>query len=476
MVGLIQLALGLVRAGFLTSFLSHPVVSGFTSAAAIIIGTSQVKYVFGLSIPRTESFLENLVELFHALPETHILTACIGLLSISLMLSLKYLSKIHPKLALIPGPLLVVAVFTTLSAIFRFDLLGVKIVGLVPIGLPPFAVPLASLSELISLFPLAVSLGLVAYMESVAVGKAMCIKHNYELLPNQEFVALGLANIGCGCFSGFAGAGGFGRTAVNEGAGAKSQFAALISAIIIILFLLFLTLLVYFLPLAVLGAIVIMAVASLFDWKELKWLWEAHRQELVLWFITFFATLILSIEYGIIVGVVCSLVWVIFQSSRPHKAILGRIPSTNIYRSVAYFPYAITEPHVLILRFDASLYFANITYFKDVILNAIIKSEAAAKAGEGLAYQVVVWDASPVSSIDSSGLHGLKDLVSALKAKEIPLIVVSVRVPTMRAFKRVHLDAAIGEENMYRTLSTGVHAATMIVEGKARLAQKSNAD
>jgi SulP family sulfate permease len=271
-VGLIQFLLGAFRLGFLVNFLSHPVISGFTSAAALIIGLSQLKHLLGVNLPGSHHVHEIIISAVEQFCSVNWYTFAIGATGIALIMLVK---RYQPA---IPGPLL--AVVFGILAVWGLGLTeaGVKIVGEVPSGLPAFSVPQFGLETIQSLAPIALAIALVSFMESIAVAKAIQAKHrDYKVDANQELIGLGLANIGGAFFQSYTTTGGFSRTAVNDQAGAKTGLAAIISAVLIVLTLLFLTPLFYYLPNAILASVIMVAVFGLIDWKEAVHLWHSNR-------------------------------------------------------------------------------------------------------------------------------------------------------------------------------------------------------
>lgn len=441
MAGAIQFVLGLARFGFLTNFLSHPVLSGFTSAAALIIGLNQLKHVLGVGLPRTNNVFVILWGAVTALPGTHLLTLGIGLASIVLLVVLRRWKKTFP------GALVVVVLGTVVVWLGGLADQGVRIVGEIPRGLPTPVLPAVTLADVSALLPAALAIALVGFMESIAVAKALATKHRYRVDSNRELVALGLANLVGAVFQAYPTTGGFSRTAVNDQAGARTTVASLISAAVIGLTLLFLTPLFRFLPQAVLGAIILVAVAGLFDVREMRYLWKVKRADFVLLFVTFFATLVLGIEDGILVGVVTSLVLVIHQSSRPHTAILGRLPGTDTYRNVVRHPDAVTRTDVAVIRVDAALYFANIEFVRERVLAAVGQSDRM---------KTVVFDAYPVNRIDATAAHALVELIDTLADRRVRLVFAGVKGPVMDVLRRAGVADRLGDEAFF----PDVHAAT----------------
>lgn len=442
-VGLMQFLLGVFRLGFLVNFLSHPVISGFTSAAALIIGLSQLKHLLGVSIPRSHHVHEIIINAVKQFDMINWVTFAIGIGGIILIKVIKRINKA------IPSQL--AAVVFGILVVFAFGLTeqGVKIVGSVPDGLPSFSMPSFKLADWQNLIPIAITISLVGFMESIAVAKAIQSKHkDYKVVPNQELIALGAANIGGAFFQSFPVTGGFSRTAVNDQAGANTGMASIISAVLIVLTLLFLTPLFYYLPKAILASVIMVAVFGLIDFKEVKHLWHSNKTDFWMLVITFFATLSLGIEQGILVGVGLSLIMVIYQTTRPHVAVLGKIPNSDYYRNIDRFSNITESEDILILRFDAQLYFANTSFVKESIEDHIIR--------RGDALKVLILEANGTNNIDSSGVHALEEIVEDCKGKGIDVYFAGVKGPVRDAFERGHLTDKIGRQNFYMSVKEAV--------------------
>ncbi|HAP59632.1 MAG TPA: sodium-independent anion transporter [Cytophagales bacterium] len=436
MVGVMQFALGVFRLGFLVNFLSHPVISGFTSAAALIIGLSQLKHLLGIDIPRSNYIHEILINAAQNVDSIHLPTLALGLGGIVVILFIKRLKKG------IPGPL--VAVILSILAVYFLGLHegGMKIVQEVPSGLPSLSFPSLEIESLRGLLPIAITISLVGFMESIAVAKAIQAKHkNYEVDNNQELIGLGLANIGGALFSAFPTTGGFSRTAVNDQAGAKTGLASIISAALIILTLLFLTPLFYYLPKAVLASVIMVAVFGLIDLKEAKHLWKTDKRDFAMLLVTFLATLSLGIEQGIGVGVILSLAMVVYRSTYPHVAVLGKLPGTTQWRNVTRFTEVIQRPEILVVRFDAQLFFANTNIFRDKL--------AQFEAEKGEALQLVVLDFAAVNGLDSSAVHVLHDLHTEYQQRGVVLYLSAVKGPIRDIMYRSGLMEEIGRKNFF---------------------------
>ena len=442
-VGMIQFLLGVFQLGFLVNFLSHPVVSGFTSAAALIIGLSQLKHLLGVNISGSHFVHEILIEAVRKIGQTHWVTFAIGVAGIFLIKGVKKVNKN------IPGQLLAVVFGVLVVWAFGLGEQGVKIVGEVPSGLPSFSMPAFSAESVKALLPTALAISLVSFMESIAVAKAIQSKHrNYKVVANQELIALGLANVGGAFLQSYPVTGGFSRTAVNDQAGAKTGMASIISALLIVLTLLFLTPLFYFLPNAILASVIMVAVFGLIDVKEAIHLWHADRSDFWMLVITFVATLGLGIEQGVGVGVLLSIAWVIFRTTRPHVAELGKVPGTLFYRNISRFEKLEERSDLLVMRFDASLFFANINYFKDHL------HEMADRKGKDL--KAIIINADSINSLDSSGAHAIEELLEEYHAKGVRLMFTGVKGPVRDTLAKAHLTSKIGQGNFFMIVQEAV--------------------
>lgn len=442
-VGMIQFLLGAFRLGFLVNFLSHPVISGFTSAAALIIGLSQLKHLLGIKLERSHYVHEILIEAGSRIGEANLITVAIGILGIALIMGVKKINKA------IPGPLL--AVVFGILAVWGLGLTeqGVKIVGEVPKGLPSFVMPEFSMDNFNALLPIALAIALVSFMESIAVAKAIQAKHkDYKVDANQELIGLGIANIGGSFFQSYPTTGGFSRTAVNDQAGARTGLAAIISAVLIALTLLFLTGLFYYLPNAILASVIMVAVFGLIDIKEAVHLWHADRSDFWMLAVTFIGTLALGIEQGILIGVALSIAIIIFRTTMPHFAVLGKIPDKPHYKNITRFDDLEVRDNILIMRFDARLYFANVNYFKEKI-----EAEIARK---GKKLKLFILDANSINGLDSSGMHALEEIIDYCKAQGITFNIASVKGPVRDILVRGGLIDKIGEDNLFMRIQHAV--------------------
>jgi SulP family sulfate permease len=285
-------------------------------------------------------------------------------------------------------------------------------------------------------------------MESISVAKALASRHRYQVNANQELMALGAANI-AGAFSqGYAVAGGFSRTAVNAQAGGRTGLASLITASLIAVTLLFLTPLFYYLPNATLAAIVIVAVASLVDWREPHHLWQVKRSDALLLGLTFLVTLSVGIKEGIAVGVLASLGVFIYRTTNPHVAELGRLPGTETYRNLKHHPEAERYDTLAILRIDTSFYFANIAFFRDQIARLI--------AERGHKLKSLIIDATSINDIDSSAEQALREIHADLQQSGINLYLAGAKWPLRNLFHKSGLREYIGQQHLCLTVHDAV--------------------
>lgn len=453
MVGALQWAMGAVRLGFLVRFLSHPVIAGFTSAAALVIAASQLKHVLGLDIPASEHLGEVLWATVTSASRTHLPTLLVAIASLA---TLTALQRIAPRA---PRFLVVVALGTLAVPLLGLDGMGVRTVGPVPAGLPVPSLPSVDGATVRALLPTAITIALVGFLESVSVASGLARKHRYDLDADQELRALGAANLVGAVFQGYPVTGGFSRTAVNDQAGARSGLAAVVTAVAVILTLLFLTPLFEGLPRAVLAAIIISAVASLVQPREAAHLWRVSRPDLALMGLTFVATLALGVEPGIALGVGASLLWFIWQTSAPHVAVLGRLPGTEIYRKLDRNPAAVATPGVLAVRVDAPLYFPNTAFLRTTLRALVVTADVPVRH--------LVLDATGIGSIDASGLAVLEEVRDDLAARGVTLWLASLRGPVRDRLERAHLLDAIGAEHVVQRVHD---AMTAIPTSTPRLA------
>jgi sulfate permease, SulP family len=459
MVGLIQIGLGLARAGFLVNFLSRPVISGFTSAAALIIGFSQLEHLLGIDLGRSEHVHTLLLEAARRITETSPATLAIGLGSVVALIVLR---RLRPT---IPNALVVVVLATLLVWLLGLDAAGVAIVGEVPRGLPRPGLPRVDLEVARELLVTAVTIAFVSFMEAISVAKAVASwaakpgpdgreREVAKVEPNRELIGLGAANLLGSVVRGYPVAGGLSRTAVNVQAGARTGLAGIITALVVVATLLVLTPLFFYLPKAALAAIVMTAVFGLIDVAMVRRLWKVERNDLAMLLLTFIATLALGIMQGILVGVAASIVWFVARQTRPHTAVLGRLPGTTVYRNVDRFAEAERVPGVIVIRVDAQFYFGNVDFLERKI-EALLESAAA----RGETTRAIVIDACAINRLDSSADAALHELESSLRERGIELYFASVKGPVRDMMQRSGLHERLGEGRFWMTVHDAVLAA-----------------
>ncbi len=412
MVGALQLVLGAFRAGSLSNFVSHAVASGFISAAAVIIGLNQVRHIFGIDIESGHSLVSLATGITGALTEIQIQTAVLGIGASIVLFAVK---RIRPHL---PAALIVV-IFSTVSVyLLQLHEVGIAIVGETPSGLPRRSDIRFDANAMASLFPAALAILFVGYMESMTVAQWVASREKYRIYPNREFLALGAANVVAGLFSGYVVTGGVSRTAVNYQSGAKTPLASMVTAVLVLLVVLFFTPWFYYLPNAVLGAIIIVAVIGLVDVRAAVKLFRFKRADGWTWLVTFIVTLLIGFEHGILVGVVFSLVLFVARSARPHAAVLGYVEREDAYHDVQRYPDAVTLPRLVILRIDASLYFANARFVEDYI-----REQLAMKPDVNW----LILDMSGVNDIDGVAVTTLENLLDDYEEQGLRLVLAGAK-------------------------------------------------
>lgn len=452
LVGFFQFVLGVMRMGFVTNLLSKPVISGFTSAAAIIIGLNQLKYLMGVNLVKTNQVFVIVWSALQEIGNIHWVTLVLGIGGVILIKSVKKWN------AAIPGSLIAVIIGILLVYFFQLQETGVSIVKDIPEGLPTFQ--WHNLTEINwgEMIPLAVTISVVAFMESYSVSKSLEAKaRDYKVRANQELVALGLSNLIGSLFQSYPVTGGFSRSAVNYLAGAKTPMASVFSALIVGFTLLLLTPLFYYLPQAILASVILVAVSSLIDIKYAFKLFRDSKMEFGLLVVTFAITLHFSMVPGIVTGIVLSILMLLYQLAYPHIAQLGRLKGHHEFRNVKRFKNLETWEHVMVLRLDAPLNFINIQYFKEYVENAISKS------GEKI--ETIILDAGPVSHLDASASQGLMDLLEYLKKLNIQLLFCDLIGPVRDTMKRTGLDEVISKDHVFLDLNEAVKFATTKQQG-----------
>lgn len=444
MVGFIQLSIGLLKLGVLIDFLSHPVVIGFTNAAALIIGSSQVSKLFGLDVEKGEHHYETVWHIIQAIPETHIVTFIMGMFSLFLLI---YIKRSFPKL---PNVLITVVICTLISWSFGFEKVGGDVVGAIPSGLPSFTIPTVDPSHFSKLFMTAAMIALIGFVEAVSVAKAIASQTRQRLSANQELVGQGLANISSSLFNGYPVSGSFSRSAVNFSAGAMTGFSSIVTGVLVGITLLFLTPLLYHLPQATLAAVIIMAVVGLIHIEPIKHAWKVHRHDGIVSIVVFFVTLIVAphLEQGVLVGVVLSLVLFLYRTMTPRLVEVARHEDKTL-RDAKRFDLK-TSDTVSVFRYDGDLYFANAGYLEGKLLNLVARKPDL---------KLVVLDIESADQLDSTGEGMLRNLFDRLQSIGIELYIARAKLSTLQAFKRSGLYQHIGKDRFFRQRTDAVKTA-----------------
>lgn len=430
--------LGVLRLGFLANFLSHPVIAGFITASGILIATSQLKHILGVSASG-HTLPEMLHSIYTHLGEINVITLVIGVLATAFLFwvrkGLKPLLKrmgASPLLADVltkAGPVAAV-VATTLSVwLLGLDASGVRVVGEVPQGLPPLTLPSLSPDLVGALLMPAILISVIGFVESVSVAQTLAAKKRQRIDPDQELIGLGAANLGAAFTGGYPVTGGFSRSVVNYDAGADTPAAGAYTAVGLSIAAVGLTPLVYFLPNATLAATIIVAVLSLVDFSILKKTWNYSKKDFAAVAVTILLTLGLGVEVGVATGVLLSILLHLYKTSRPHVAEVGLVPGTQHFRNIHRHQVE-ANPHLLTLRVDESLYFANARFLEDYIQKRVTS---------GCDIRNVVLMFPAINDVDYSALESLEAINSRLKDMQIGLHLSEVKGPVMDRLKKSHL-------------------------------------
>ncbi len=443
--GLFLLLMGLFKLGFLANLLSHPVVSGFITASGIIIATSQLKSIFGIKASGA-AMPELVTSLYSAIGTVNIPTLVIGVLATAFLFWVrKGLKPLLLRLGLKAraadltaktGPIAAVAVSTIATIVFGLEAKGVQVVGDIPQSLPPFSVPLIDLDLWQKLAVPALLLSIIGFVESVSVGQTLAAKRRQRIDPDQELVGLGAANLSAAFSSGYPVTGGFARSVVNFDAGAETPAAGAFTAIGIAIAALFLTPFLASLPIATLAATIIVAVLSLVDLKTPRTIWLYSKTDFAAMAATIGITLLAGVEPGVIAGVALSLALFLWRSSRPHAAIVGRVPETEHFRNIDRHQ-VFTDPRILTIRIDESLTYLNARWLEEFILEQVADHKDV---------RHVILMCSAVNAIDASALESIEAVNHRLDDAHIRLHFSEVKGPVMDRLKRSHfLDELSGQ-------------------------------
>tara|TARA_B100000035_G_scaffold97014_1_gene82312 strand:+ start:1793 stop:3610 length:1818 start_codon:yes stop_codon:yes gene_type:complete len=446
LVGLFQLSLGLLRMGVLVDFLSHPVVTGFTNAAAIIIATSQLSKLFGVNVESSEHHYETVINvIFESINNTHSPTLMMGLLAIFIIIFVRKISSKYPAV------LISVMITTFISWYVNFEInYGGKVIGVVPDGLPSIQMPQIDLAQLVNLGTVAIAISLIGFMEAISIAKAMATQTKQRLDADQELIGQGLSNIVSSFFQGYPVSGSFSRSAVNISAGAVTGFSCVVTGLVVGITLLFLTPLLYHLPQATLAAVIITAVINLIKFKPIKYAWRVQKHDAIISVITFFVTLLLApeLEIGIIVGIVLSLGSYCYRSMRPRIICLSK-NKQGVFRNsdTNNIPKCCS---ISVMRFDGPLIFTNAGHFENEVIERVATKPE-------LRYFII--DATAINEIDATGQDMLHSLSSRLYEQNINLFFARVHKPIQKIFTDTGFSTGQWSSHFHRTIDDAIEYA-----------------
>lgn len=441
--GLICLAAGIARLGFIASFLSQPVLVGYMNGLALTVIASQLPATLGIHVT-SSGFFDQVGQLIANIGQTHVLTLCV---SIGILVIIVTLRRFAPAL---PGPLVAVAVATIAVVVWHLDVRGVHTIGAITPGLPALTLPHAPLSDTLHLLGDALGIALLTFSDTILNARSFAARTGGHVHANQELIGLGVANGLAGLSGGFPVSGSGARTAVNEAAGGKTQFAGIVAAVVIAAVLLYLTRLLSAFPTAALGAILIAAAARLFDTKTLRSLARTDRSELAVALVTLLGVLAVGLLPGIVLAIALSLLLLLARAVRPHDAILGQVEGVDGFHDLEEFPQAATIPGLIVYRFDAPLFFANADFFQRRVRTLVAESPSS-----------VEWfllDAEAMTAVDSTGAQFLEDTRRELAAQGTLLVVARAKHPVREHLGRLGLLETIGNQRFYPSIRAAVAA------------------
>jgi high affinity sulfate transporter 1 len=442
--GVLFLAGGILRLGFVAQFLSRPVMEGFVFGLAIFVTVKQLPKLLGIQQGEGDTIRQFLSVLSH-LGETQWSTFAIGGCALVLLFAVE---RFAPSL---PGGLLALALGIFVGAVLDLSQHGVDIVGEVPAGLPGVRVPDLATEDLIALTGVAAGMVLVIFSESLGAAQTFATKYGYEIDPNQEMVALGTANVGSGLVGGLAAGGSLSQSAVNEGAGARSEVSPVVAAVLALVTVLFLTPLFKNLPEAVLAALIIFAISHLYKVSEFRRYYGEQRPEFWLGLATLLGVLVWDVLPGLVIGVVSMLLLVIYYASRPHLSVLGSVPGTpGAYGDVGRHPDYVQTPDVLALRLESPLFYANTSPVRDRIKALVGFGDPSPRT--------VILDLGANGRLDITSAEMLDELAKVLRTAGVDLVLADVRAPVLETARRTDLLATLGDGHVFHSVDEAVQA------------------
>ncbi|GFQ02908.1 sulfate transporter 1.3 [Phtheirospermum japonicum] len=464
--GITQAVLGILRLGFLIDFLSHAAIVGFMGGAAITIALQQLKGFLGIKKFTKNSDIVSVMQSVFSSAHNgwNLPTILIGATFLVFLLVAKHIGKRNKKLFWVAAiaPLISVILSTFFVYITRADEKGVQIVKHIEKGInsPSLDQIYFSGEYLLKGARIGIVAGMVALTEAVAIGRTFAAMKDYQIDGNKEMVALGVMNIAGSMTSCYVATGSFSRSAVNFMAGCQTAVSNIVMSIVVLLTLLFITPLFEYTPNAILSAIIISAVISLIDYDAAILIWKIDKFDFVACMGAFFGVVFVSVEIGLLVAVSISFAKLLLQVTRPRTALLGKIPSTNVYRNISQYPEATKVPGILIIRVDSAIYFSNSNYIRERLLRWLTDEDEQLKAASLPEIQFLIVEMSPVTDIDTSGIHALEDLHKSLQKKSVQLVLANpgpVVIDKLYASKLANL---IGEDKIFLTVADAIQTCS----------------
>lgn len=452
MAGGVQLLMGSMQLGSVLNIFSRPVIAGFTLAAPLIIAFSQLNNLLGIDLTQTQYIVVTIEELVAQFDSIHMMTFVWGITAIALMATVRFLKPIFPI------SVVILCISIPLSWMMGVGQMGVQLVGNIPTGLPSLALPEINFNNMRELLPTALTLALVQFMSVASLGQTFAKRHNYIIDANHELVAIGASNFFGSLFKSIPISGSFSRSAASEQANVQTPLANIITSVVIIATLLFLTPIFYFLPMPILAAIIIVSALNLIDIKEFKFLYQTKRSEGLIAMFTAICTLLIGIQEGILLGVVASMIHMFYKYSRPNVAELGLIPGTRLFKNLERNPDAKPIDGLMILRVDASFSFVNADFFRDYII------EKSRERNQSTRYVVI--DGSTINSLDTTAVEQIKTMVGTLKNWDIELYISGLKGPVRDVVNKSGLREFMGDDHFYRDPHEAVSHILELIDKK----------
>lgn len=469
--GVFQAALGLLRLGFVIDFLSHAAIVGFMAGAAITIGLQQLKGLLGIStasFTRKTDVISVLRSVFEHTNQWNWETIVIGLFFLAFLLLAKFIAKKQPKLFWVPAiaPLTSVILSTSFVTITHVNNHGVAIVGELDGRINPSSVGQFIFKGKILKRALTVGFeaALIALTEAIAIGRTFASIKNYHIDGNKEMMAFGIMNMVGSCSSCYVATGSFSRSAVNFNAGCRTPVANMVMSAMVLIVLAVATPLFHNTPNCILASIIINAVINLIDVKAAILIWKIDKLDFLACMGAFLGVFFISVEIGLLIAVALSLAKILLHVTRPHTALLGNIPGTSIYRNLQQYPDANRMPGILIVRIDAAIYFSNSNYIRERILRWLDDEGDRMKKENGIALQYAIIEMSPVTNIDTTGIHSFQDLHRTLKKREIQLAFANPGTGVIQKLNDAGFVDVLGQEWFFLTVGEAVQVCSRLLK------------